>query len=112
MRAVNNLRIGNNNVFMGPGPKILLQSVERTASLRKACVETGISYTKALRMLRRLDTELGFAVVDSAKGGNERGGTVLTAQGVRLLRAYEEIEAETACFAQKLVDEKLGYLKR
>lgn len=110
MRAVNTLRIANRNVFFGPGPRLLLAKIEELSSLRQATIETGISYTKALRVLRRMETELGFAVVQSARGGSQRGGTRLTPQGRQLLQVYTQIEGDVAAYAQKLVDDKLAFL--
>lgn len=112
MKAVNTLRVCGSTVFFGPGPKLLLQKIEETASLRKATIETGISYTKALRMLRKMEAELGFAVVESAKGGSERGGTILTEKGRLLLAAYVDVENELDEAAQRLVDEKFAFLRK
>lgn len=111
MEAINTLRIAGKTVFFGPGPQQLLTHIEETASLRKATMETGISYTKALRMLRRMEEELGFAVVESVKGGSTRGGTTLTPKGRQLLQAFGEIENQLQQKAQQLVEEKLAFLE-
>ncbi|MDL2325228.1 LysR family transcriptional regulator [Ruminococcaceae bacterium OttesenSCG-928-A16] len=111
MFAVNTLRLANTNVFFGPGPQLLLAQIEATASLRKATIETGISYTKALRMLRKMEQELGFAVVASAKGGSTRGGTTLTPKGKQLLQTYTEVQHQLQAEAQRLVEERFAVLK-
>lgn len=110
MRVVNTLRLANRTTFFGPGPRQLLTHIEQYASLRRATQETGISYTKALRMLRKMEEELGFAVVQSEKGGSLRGGTYLTEKGRRLLHAYNEMEAELCAAAEGLLAEKMAFL--
>ena len=112
MRAVNTLRLARRSVFFGPGPRQLLAEVEALSSLRQATLKTGISYTKALRLLRAMERELGFAVVESVKGGSEHGGTRLTERGARLLHTYAEVEAEVAAYAQQVVLEKLAFLEK
>lgn len=112
MKAVNTLRIAGREVFFGPGPRLLLEKVRELSSLRQATIATGISYTKALRLIKKIEAELGFAVVDSAKGGSERGGTSLTPKGEQLLLAYAEMEAQVNSYAQQLVDEKLAFLQQ
>lgn len=99
------LRIGNNQSFMGPGAVDLLESIKRSSSIKIATKETGISYQKALRMLRRMEQELGFPVVISKKGGSERGGTVLTEKGDLVLQSYKKIVKEVSAFAEEKVKE-------
>jgi molybdate transport system regulatory protein len=112
MRAVNTLRLANKNVFFGPGPRQLLERVDALGSLRQASMDTGISYTKVLKLLKGMEAELGFAAVESEKGGSARGGTRLTEKGRRLLQAYAEAEREMDEVAQKLVREKFAFLER
>ena len=111
MKAVNTLRLANNITFFGPGPRLLFEKIEETSSLRGATAACGLSYTKALRMIRDMERELGFAVVIAERGGNQRGGTKLTPLGKQILQAYKEVEISLQEQAQKLVDEKFAFLK-
>lgn len=111
MRAVNTLRLANKKVFFGPGPRQLLSRIDELGSLRQASIDTGISYTKALRLLKGMEAELGFAVVDSEKGGSARGGTRLTEKGRKLLQAYTEAEQEMDALAQAMVQKKFAFLQ-
>ena len=47
--------------FFGEGPCRLLHRIEETGSLRAAAQAMGLSYSKALRMVKRAEKELGFA---------------------------------------------------
>lgn len=109
MRVITRVRIGNNRVFLGKGVKEMLDAIEMYQSIKKATEYTGISYPKAIRMVRTLEEELGFAVVISEKGGNERGGTRLTQQGKEVLETYRRIEKAVEEYAQKLVEQEFRF---
>ncbi len=106
MYATVRVRIGKERIFLGKGVRELLDAIDETHSIRKATQQTKISYPKALRMLRTMEEELGFAIVISEKGGSERGGTTLTDKGRQVLEAYREIESEVAAYADELLKTK------
>jgi 8-oxo-dGTP diphosphatase len=74
---------------LSEGRTDLLRAVERRRSLRDAASELGISYRHAWAMLRKMGQAVGEPVIRSERGGKERGRTVLTAAGERVLKAYE-----------------------
>lgn len=106
MKVVTRLRIGNEKIFMGKGVRELFDAIDEFSSIKKASEATGISYPKAMRIIKTFEQETGFAAVVSTKGGNNRGGTQLTRQGRRALESYREIESEVSAFAQRLVETK------
>ena len=55
--------------FFGEGPCRLLHRIEETGSLRAAAQAMGLSYSKALRMVKRAEKELGFALTRKTIGG-------------------------------------------
>ena len=83
--------------FFGEGPCRLLRAVEQTGSLRAAAQAMGMAYTKALKILRRAEQALGFALTTRAAGGREGGGSRLTPQGKEWLQRYEAYR--DACLA-------------
>lgn len=109
MKAVVSVRIKNEKVFFGPGTCELLERIGETSSLRRATAGMGLSYTKALRMLKGMRDELGFDVVISEKGGQSRGKTTLTKEGRALLEAYKAIDEKAAAYTQKLLDESAAF---
>jgi molybdate transport system regulatory protein len=109
MRVVTRVRIGKNRIFIGKGVRELLDVIEECMSIKKATEITGISYPKALRMIKTLEEELGFAVVISKKGGIAGGGTRITENGKKVLECYRKIELEVEQFAQKLVDDRFHF---
>ena len=69
----------------------------------------GMSYTKALKIIRTIEEELGFPVVVSKKGGNEHGATELTEKGKQVLSAFSEIYSDVSTYAEKLVAKKFKF---
>lgn len=109
MRAAIRLMVINSKKFMGPGTRVLLEKIHELSSIKAASKAMEMSYTKALRILRDMETELGFSVVVSEKGGYNRGGTKLTEKGEKVMNAFKEIEQDVTLYAQKLVDDKFKF---
>jgi len=72
----------------GDGKVRLLEAIARTGSLQLAARELGISYRKAWGDLRKAETCLGLPVIHRVRGGRGGGATTLTAQGLRLIKAF------------------------
>lgn len=106
MHSITRIRIAKNKIFMGKGVRELLDAIEEHKSIKKATEATGISYPKAIRMIKTLEAELGFSAVISEKGGSEKGGTRLTEKGKDILERYRKIEREVEDFAQFLVNKE------
>jgi molybdate transport system regulatory protein len=87
----------------------LLEKIETHSSIKKATVAMGMSYTKALRIIRTVEEELGFPVVISEKGGNNRGITKLTEKGKQVLSAFQEIYTDVSAYADRLVNNKFKF---
>ena len=103
------LKIGKEKPFFSVGPMELMEKIETYSSLKKATEAMGMSYTKALRIIRDIEHELGFPVVVSVKGGNERGSTKLTEKGRQVLITYKEIYDDVSSYADMLVQKKFKF---
>ena len=75
--------------FFGEGPCRLLRGVEKTGSLRASAMEMGMSYTKALKLVKNAEKALGYQLTMRAAGGKDGGGSSLTPEGERWLKRYE-----------------------
>ena len=94
--------------FFGEGPCRLLHRIEETGSLRAAAQAMGLSYSKALRMVKQAEKELGFALTrktiaghgrgdgfnagghgSSLRGGRGGGGSTLTDEARNFMERYE-----------------------
>lgn len=110
MEVIIRLRLKNNdNVFIGKGVRMMLDAIDKYNSISEASRQTGISYPKAIRMIKTLEQELGFEVVNSKKGGHLHGGSCLTEKGKKMLLSYSEIEDKLTDYAKKLVEENFDY---
>ena len=83
----------------GPGIATLLHRVEEHRSLRAAALSMEMAYSKAWRILRSAEEIFGCKLLDTAIGGKNGGGAVLTAQAKTLLAAYDAYRGEVERFA-------------
>ena len=88
------VRVYNKSIDFGKGVAELLQRIEATGSLSAAYKAMGMSASKAWKILRRAEADLGFALVSSTAGGKSGGGSVLTPEGRLLLEQYTAFNAE------------------
>ena len=91
--------------FFGEGPFRLLCTVEKTGSLRAAAMEMEMAYSKASKLLKQAEVNLGFPLTIRSTGGKAGGGSVLTPDGKRWLRQYQAyrdacIQANQALYRQ------------
>lgn len=68
---------------------LLLELIEQTGSIQTASDCMHISYTTAWKTVNHLEQQLGYSVIQRMSGGLDGGGSCLTAQGRRLLDAYQ-----------------------
>jgi len=87
---------------MGIGLVWLLRGVEKTGSLNLAAREMDMSYSKAHKLVKILETALGCKVLACVRGGNTRGGSALTPSGLRFLERYEDLHAAICEQSEKL----------
>lgn len=80
----------NNEKFFGEGPARLLRGIEATGSLRAAAENMEMAYTKAIKLIKNAEKNLGFSVTTRATGGKSGGGSVLTPEGKEWLIKYEQ----------------------
>ena len=75
--------------FFGEGPCRLLHGVNETGSLRASAMGMGMSYTKALKLMKNAERALGFPLTMRTVGGKDGGGSLLTPEGEEWLKRYE-----------------------
>ena len=109
MRVITRVKICKNRPFFSIGPMELLEKIETYSSIKKATKAMGMSYTKALRIIRTAEEELGFPIVISEKGGNNRGATRLTDKGKQVLTVFKEIYTDISAYAERLVGERFKF---
>ena len=81
-------------MFFEPDTARLLSLIDKTGSIQEACGGMELSYSKGSRMIRKVERQLGFPVVERRAGGIGGGGSLLTEEGKGLLKSYEAMERE------------------
>ncbi len=98
------IRLAKEEIFFGPGVRTLLKLTKEYDSLNAACREMNLSYTKALKMIRGAEKNLGFKLLDRKIGGSGGGGSSLTSRCIEFLDKYEEYEKEVKNKATDVFD--------
>lgn len=99
------LRLYRTDFFFGPGVEDLFTRIEQTGSIQKAAAGMEMSYSKALRMIRQFEREMGVSAVERQTGGVGGGHSSLTPAGKAFLQQYVAFqravyEAADALFPQ------------
>lgn len=82
------IRIYHTERNFGPGTVELMQQVARTGSLSAACKEMGMAYSKAWKLVKLAEKDLGIPLLEGTRGGEHGGNTVLTEEGQDILKRY------------------------
>ena len=85
----------------GRGIASLCMGVRETGSLYAAAKRMGMAYSKAWRVIRDTETDLGITLLDR----DGARGSKLTEAGNKLLDTYLEIEAQVAQQVEELFEE-------
>lgn len=95
------LGLQKEHTFFNTRVKLLLYLIHDTNSVRGACAQMALSYSKAWDMLNKLEQETGFAVVDRRHGGSRGGKTCLTEKGLEFLRTWLAFEDHVFQYTQR-----------
>ena len=98
------VRIFTDRKCFGPGVAELLRRVRELHSLRAAAMSMNMAYSKAWTVLRTAQEGLGVKLLRSSTGG-----ATLTAEGERLLAAYEDYCAKLTAYGETLFAETFAF---
>ena len=88
-----NLRLQlKHGVAIGPGKAALLESIAQIGSISAAGRALGMSYKRAWLLANSMNTHFRGPLVEATRGGNRRGGAVLTPLGAEVLARYRRME--------------------
>ena len=88
--------------FFGPGVCELLEEIRETGSIQAAAARMEMSYSKAWKILKRAEEELGVKLTARVTGGKNGGSSTLTGDGEAAVRDFREMEARLAGYAENL----------
>lgn len=87
--------------FWGPGTEMVLKGIQTGDSVRDACRETGISYSKARRIIQSAEKGWQTTIVERQQGGRNGGISRITPEGKERMALFEELEREVQNFAEQ-----------
>ena len=94
--------------FFDEKTAMLLSLEEETGSVRRACERMQISYSGGWNIIRALESQLRFPLLERSQGGASGGESRLTERGKRLVSCYEGYAAALREQAKRLFDTYFG----
>ena len=76
----------------GPGMANLMELIAETGSIGEAATRMEMSYMRAWSLVQAMNKFFKQPVIETVRGGHERGGAELTDTGRRVLELYRRME--------------------
>jgi molybdate transport system regulatory protein len=90
------LTIIGDDKFFGPGISALMHHVDTTGSLRKSCALMGMAYSKAWKIFKIAEKNLGYPLLHGSTGGSGGGNSTITKEGREFLNRYDSFLLESS----------------
>jgi molybdate transport system regulatory protein len=97
--------------ILGDGKWQMLKLIEEKGSMKAACDELGYTYRRTWGNLQKIEKFFGFPLLEKHRGGVEGGNTVLTAEGKRLVKAFDTFHSSVDSVIQKGFEQFIADLK-
>lgn len=105
IRPVITVRAANEKIFFGPGVIMIMEALESSGAMKEACNQTGISYSKAWKILNNVEEQVGYPVVVRQHGGQNGGGCRVTDEGRALMERYRKAETAIKEYSEQVFSE-------
>lgn len=92
MRVDSKFSIAKEDAFFGADMCQLMTLIQKTESVRLACDQMGISYSKGWKMIDTMETQLGYKAIERKQGGKKGGKSILTKEGTIFFEKYISFE--------------------
>jgi len=89
---------------------MLLMLIDETKSVRAAGQRMQLSYSSCWNIIRTLESQLNYSLIERSQGGAGGSTSVLTERGRELLRRYSAYEQQLKDQANRLYDQYFGGL--
>lgn len=94
------------------GTAVFLQAVEKYGSMLSACQHQGISYSKAWKMVKLAEEQLGVTFLKRQTGGSGGGSSLMTEEGRQFIARYCLFEEKLQAAAEGIFEEIFEPTKR
>lgn len=112
LKPLMRLTLKRREKFFGPGVATLMHLIDEYGSIQSAAKHMEMSYSKAWKIIRRAEEELGFALVASKNGGAGGGRSELSEEGRAFLRDYDALTAEVKAFTAEAAERYFKAFRR
>lgn len=102
------ISLSREKAFFDEKTAMLLSLVEETGSVRRACERMQISYSGGWNIIRALESQLHFPLLERSQGGASGGESRLTERGKRLLGCYQRYSQAMREQAKLLFNDYFG----
>ena len=85
------LILSRNEKFFDPAGAQFLFLIQHTGSIRTACRQMHMSYTKGWAMIKEAQEQLGFPILETQSGGAKGGSSRLTLKAQSFLERYMDM---------------------
>jgi molybdate transport repressor ModE-like protein len=97
--------------ILGDGKWKILKKIQESGSLVQACEELGITYRRTWNDLKKIESQLGFKLLETSRGGAEGGSTHLSSEGLKLIAAFDHFHKRVDKIMKQEFDKLLSELK-
>lgn len=110
VRPVVNVSLSREKPFFDSKIAMLLMLVDETKSVRAAGQRMQLSYSSCWNIIRTLESQLNYPLIERSQGGAKGSTSVLTDRGRLLLERYNAYEAKLKEQANELYETYFGGL--
>lgn len=108
IKATSKLQFKSEEGFFGPGVCYLLECIDQHGSIQEACKEMNISYSKARKIIQRLEKQVDMPIVLRKAGGSHGGHAYLTQEGKELVHQFNQMNTELQQYTNQLLNQYFG----
>jgi molybdate transport repressor ModE-like protein len=110
VRPVVNVSLAKEKPFFDSRIAMLLMLIDETSSVRAAGQRMQLSYSSCWNIIRTLESQLNYPLIERSQGGAGGSTSVLTERGKELLQRYSAYEQLLKDQANELYEQHFGGL--
>ncbi len=95
------VRLKGENVFWGNGVMELLKYIMQEESLKKACESMNMSYSKGYKLIKQAESDLGFSLIISHKGGYNGGSSQVTDEALDFMERFKNYKEAIETYSKE-----------
>lgn len=98
------IKICNGDPVLGPGLVRLLEFIEQTGSMKEACQQMGMSYSKGWKIINRAEAFLKEELIVRFHGGTKGGKCGITPKGHSIIDRFNKMQQEMQAHGEELFE--------